>query len=115
MRACPREAPSEALADLLAAALAGAGGAGAATRLMSVPRLDATVTEYVPALAVALVAVGVDGDLDGLEKASVCAPRTHPKVLTEAYMLSEFVDQGVALNFESGVDRWPTRLIYGCR
>ena len=115
MRACPREAPSEALADLLAAALAGAGGAGAAKRLMSEPRLDATVTKYEPALAVALAAVGVDGDLDGLEKASVCAPRTHPKVLTEAYMLSEFVDQGVALNFESGVDRWPTRLIYGSR
>ena len=73
MRACPGEVPSEVLADLLAAALAGAGGAGAATRLTSIPRLNLMVTKYEPALAVALVAVGIDGNLDGLEKASVCA------------------------------------------
>ena len=67
MRACPAEVHSEALAGLLAAALAGPGGAGAATRLMSVARLNLMVTKCEPALAVALVAVGVDGDLDGLQ------------------------------------------------
>lgn len=38
---------------------------------MSVPRLNLMVTKYEPALAVALVAVGIDGDLDGLENMSV--------------------------------------------
>ena len=52
--------------DLLAAALAVVGGAGAAA--MTVSNLSNPIAaKDVLALAVALVAVGVDGDLDGLK------------------------------------------------
>ena len=77
--------------DLLAAALAVVGSAGAAT--MSVSNLfNPIVAKDVLALAVALVAVGVDGDLDGLKsRLSTRSVTPNPKTLTEAYMLSELV------------------------
>ena len=52
--------------DLLAAALAIVGGAGAATMSVSHPSKPIAVKDVL-ALAIALVAVGVDGDLDGLQ------------------------------------------------
>ena len=52
--------------DLLAAALAVVGGAGAAAMTVSNPS-TLIAPKDVLALAVALVAVGVDGDLDGLQ------------------------------------------------